>query len=210
MKPYAAERNDNVRGGRCPLPAQQPGYLNLVTGPEVSRLHAELVRGCLPVDLENKLAQLARGTLAEQFIEQNCRTMISLIQASEARLFPEATTAECERLLRVLAYVRKDDDAIPDYLPGGYVDDRQEVRAAVTELGPVLQAFKAWRLRHVVPTVWDSADPGCRPELLAGGAGWPLGAETLARRCHSRGGAMPGRGLLGRPPSAGLLPDFQG
>jgi hypothetical protein len=50
--------------------------------------------------------------------------------------------------------VRKDDDAIADYKPGGFVDDQQEVRAATQQLGPLLTSFKAWRLRHQVPRMW--------------------------------------------------------
>ena len=53
-----------------------------------------------------------------------------------------------------VAYVRKDDDAIPDYRPKGFADDPQEVRVVTTQLSPLLQAFKAWRLRHQVPGMW--------------------------------------------------------
>ncbi len=57
-------------------------------------------------------------------------------------------------MLRVLAYVPKDDDAVPDYKTGGLIDDQQEVRAATVELEALIQAFKAWRLRHQVPAMW--------------------------------------------------------
>jgi hypothetical protein len=60
----------------------------------------------------------------------------------------------CERLLRVLAYVRKDDDSIPDYQPGGFVDDQQEVRKVDNKYHSLLESFKAWRLRHQVPALW--------------------------------------------------------
>jgi hypothetical protein len=59
-------------------------------------------------------------------------------------------------LLRVLAYVRKDDDAIPDNRPDGFVDDQQEIRAMLNEMGGLLQSFKMWRLRHQVPEMWNS------------------------------------------------------
>ena len=61
--------------------------------------------------------------------------------------------AERERLLRVLAYVRKDEDAIPDYTPEGFKDDQREMRAARVELSGMIQAFKAWPLRHQVPGI---------------------------------------------------------
>jgi hypothetical protein len=54
-------------------------------------------------------------------------------------------------------YVRKDDDVVADYKPNGFLDDQQEVRAAVTELGPLLKTFKTWRLQHQVPRMWLKA-----------------------------------------------------
>jgi hypothetical protein len=52
--------------------------------------------------------------------------------------------------------VRKDDDSIPDYQPGGFVDDQQEVRKADNEYHSLLESFKAWRLQHQVPALWWS------------------------------------------------------
>ena len=74
--------------------------------------------------------------------------------ATEDGSFREGSPAERERLLRVLAYVRKDDDAIPDYKPEGFTDDQREIRSATVELSTLIQAFKAWRLRHQVPMLW--------------------------------------------------------
>jgi len=76
--------------------------------------------------------------------------------ATEDGSFREGSPAERERLLRVLAYVRKDDDAIPDYRPEGLTDDQREMRAATVELDGLIQAFKAWRLRHQVPLMWPN------------------------------------------------------
>jgi hypothetical protein len=112
-----------------------PGFLQLVDRREVEDLRHALLAGELPPDFEVKLHRLADEGLGDQVMEHNCRWFWAL-------------------LLRVLAYVRKDDDAIPDFLPGGFWDDQKEVRAAVTELAPLLQAFKAWRLRHAVPARW--------------------------------------------------------
>ena len=74
--------------------------------------------------------------------------------AAQKGSFAEASPADLVRLLKVLAYVRRDEDMIPDYLPGGYTDDLREVRAATTELSDLLGSFKAWRLRHQVPALW--------------------------------------------------------
>ena len=100
---------------------------------------------------------MAEGSLVERYLEQNSRLFFALLVAASEGSFIRATPSDRERLLRVLAYVRKDDDAIPDYLPSGFMDDQQEVRASAMELDPLLQAFKAWRLRHQVPAMWRSA-----------------------------------------------------
>ena len=119
-------------------------------------LKEALRRGDLPVDFRWKLQRLAGGGLNHRFIEQNCRTITALLLAVEEGRFRDVSQAECERLLRLLAYVRKEDDAMPDYLPEGFSDDQHEVRAVTSELGNLLQTFKAWRLRHQVPGMWHN------------------------------------------------------
>jgi hypothetical protein len=132
----------------------RPGLLYLVTAHDVQGLRSALAQGRLPADLETKLARLAGGSLSERYVEQNCRLIVALLLAAQQNSFTQATPADRERLLRVLAYVHKDDDAIPDYKPGGFFDDQQEVRAAAMELKPLLLDFKVWRLRHQVPEMW--------------------------------------------------------
>ena len=134
----------------------RPGLLQWITAQEVEALREALIRGCLPPDFHRKLRGLAGGDLSQLFIEQNCRLFSTLLLATEDGSFREGSRAERERLLRVLAYVRKEQDAIPDYQPGGFKDDQREVRAAIVELGGLLRAFKAWRLRHQVPRMWAS------------------------------------------------------
>jgi hypothetical protein len=129
--------------------------LHLVGPQELSELERSLTRGQLPLDFETKLQGLAAGDLIRSSIDQHCRIFIELLKASYGGHFKEATAAERERLLRVLAYVRKDEDAIADYKPNGFVDDLQEVRAAVREMEPLLCRFKAWRLLHQVPGMWS-------------------------------------------------------
>ena len=131
------------------------GGLHLITAHDVQALRSALAQGRLPADFEAKLAKLAKGSLSDRYVEQNSRLFFSLLLASLEGSFIEATPSDRERLLRVLAYVRKDDDAIPDYRPDGFTDDQQEVRSAATELNPVLLDFKVWRLRHQVPGMWQ-------------------------------------------------------
>lgn len=167
----------------CRQPASRPGHMQLVSTHEMEDLRDELARGNVPPDLEAKLRKLALSELGHRFIEQNCRTMIALLQAASDGSFKEADEQEFERLLRVLAYVRKDDDAIPDYRPDGFADDQQEVRAATTDLSRLLQTFKAWRLRHQVPAMWAprfAAHPV--PEPLRG---WATAGRSLGYRYGS-------------------------
>jgi hypothetical protein len=137
----------------------RPGRLHLTTSHELRDLSEQLARGGLAPDFETKLARLADGDLGQRFIAQNCRLMIALLRAAHDGAFRQAGHAECERMLRVLAYVRKDDDAIPDYRPDGFTDDQQEVRAVVTELNPLLRSFKNWFLLHQVPVLWPHSRP---------------------------------------------------
>jgi hypothetical protein len=121
---------------------------------DLEPLREAVVCGALPHDFLVKLRSLAGGGLSHRFIEQNCRLFAALLVAAEEGAFHDASPAERERLLRVLAYVRKDEDAIPDYRADGFTDDQREILAATVELGHLLQAFKAWRLRHQVPWMW--------------------------------------------------------
>ena len=144
---------DRFRFG-AQTPLVRSGLLHLVTACDVQELISALAKGRLPPDFEAKLTRLGEGSLAHRYVEQYCRLFSTLLLAALESSFTEATPAERERLLRVLAYVRKDDDAIPDYRVDGFVDDQQEVRAAAMELAHLLQAFKVWRLRHQVPGMW--------------------------------------------------------
>ena len=160
-------------------PGCRPGHLHLVSAQEIEELGEHLARGNVPSDLEANLIRLTAGDLGHRFIEQNCRTMIALVEAARSGSFKEAGLAECERLLRVLAYVRKDDDAIPDYRADGFVDDQQEVRYAAAEMGALLKRFKAWRLRNQVPAMWA-------PYLCAQSGQEPPRAQVAAGHAYAR------------------------
>ena len=134
------------------------GGLHLISSHEMQSLRNALTKGALPRDFEAKLQRLANQTLLHRFVEQNCRLFVALLQAAHEGSFCEAAPTECERLLRVLAYVRKDDDVVPDYKPGGFLDDQREVRAAATEFETLLDDFKSWRLRYQVPGMWVRRD----------------------------------------------------
>jgi hypothetical protein len=145
--------------GRIYSPASalvsRPALLQWITPHDLEVLREALSRGVLPADFLGKLNRLTKSDLSEHFIEQNCRLFAAIFAAAEDGSFREGSQGERERLLRVLAYVRKDDDAIPDYKSNGLMDDQQEMRAATIELTGLIQAFKVWRLRHRVPALWS-------------------------------------------------------
>jgi hypothetical protein len=138
-------------------PSAKPSHLYLVTVNDLQDLRAALTRGHVPPDLEAKLGRLANGDLCRRSIEKNCRTIIGLLQANLDGSFRQLSLEERERLLRVLAYVRKDDDAISDFLSDGFVDDQQELRVVTATLSHRLEDFKVWRLRHQVPAMWQGS-----------------------------------------------------
>ena len=140
--------------------APRPIHLHLLTTHDLENLRHELSRGNLPLDLEAKLNRLSQGDLGHRFIEQNCRTMIALLQAAQEGAFTGASVAECERLLQVLAYVRKDDDAIPDYRSDGFLDDQQSLEEKVyQELYEELGLPESAIVRIAAGQVFDQDEP---------------------------------------------------
>ena len=137
-------------------PLYRPGFLHLVTTHDLEALRNELERGETPLDFQAKLRRLSDGDLVHRYVAKHSTDFIALLLAAQEGIFRKIGQAEIERLLQVLAYVRKDEDAIPDYRSDGLIDDPQEVHAAVLELGPLLQSFKAWHLRHQVPAMWTN------------------------------------------------------
>ena len=138
-----------------------PGVLRLVSEHELEDLRASLDHGIIPLDLASKLATLHDDDLVEHSLRRKTRLLLSLLTAMRDGAFRDITPAQHQRLLRVVAYVRKDDDAIPDtQAEGGYDDDLEEVRAAFRDLSELLDHFLKWRLQHQVPELWRR---GARP-----------------------------------------------
>jgi hypothetical protein len=146
--------------------APHSGELHRITEQEWRALELSLDGGHVPADLAAKLARLNRDHLGHRHLERHCRLFLELLEASRERMFPGLSASQRQRLLLALAYVRKDEDAIPDYRPDGFTDDQSEVRAIAQELQPLLQAFKQWRLEHVVPRLWVL--PEAAPRRLNG------------------------------------------
>lgn len=128
--------------------------LSMVSVHELQSLREALDRGLMPLDFQAKLAHLSGNDVTRHIIGQHCRLFVALLLGAQTGMFHPIPAAARERLLRVLAYVRKEDDAIPDYKTNGFADDLKEVRQASLELAPLLQEFKRWRLQHQVPGMW--------------------------------------------------------
>src|SRR5438445_211580 len=110
--------NGQVGAGKT-HPASRPEFLHIVTPGEIENLRHAITRRALPSDFEAKLDRLAGGDLTHRFVERTCRLFAALVLAAQDDRFAAASNADCERLLRVLAYVRKDDDVVADYKPSG-------------------------------------------------------------------------------------------
>lgn len=155
--PSAGGLDGAARGpGRTARETAQGSALHLVTAPELDSLRRALALGGLPADLRRKLATLGPQDLKHEFLRRHGELIAGLLQASAQGNYLRAGPVDLGRLLRALAYLRKDDDAIPDPLPGGYADDYEEMRAVVAGCAPLLNDFKAWRLREAVPKLWLS------------------------------------------------------
>ena len=164
-RPYRLTRCGAAWPTSAVLAPTRPAALRLVTLPEMDALRQALRHGKMPLDLAAKLARLRGEDLRERYLQQNSALFIGLWTAAETGAFVRAQPEEREQLLRMLAYVRKDDDAIPDTWPGGFHDDHDLMRWVCGELRSVLESYKTWHLTHRVPLLWPAA--GAHPVSLA-------------------------------------------
>jgi hypothetical protein len=128
----------------------------MVTEAEMKALCDALHHDRVPTDLRAKLDRLRADDPRDLYLRQQSLLLASLLMSPAARGFCRLRQHDCERLLRMLAYVRKDDDAIPDTWPGGMADDHDLMRLTCTELREALDAFKAWHLSRRVPLLWNA------------------------------------------------------
>jgi hypothetical protein len=154
--------NDPSQAGR--------DLLGLVSAAETAALRASLSIGKVPQDLLDKLNRLHAEDYKEHYLQRQSWVLLALLVAAGDRGFNDISPWDRERLVRMIAYVRKDDDAIPDGWPHGFDDDHDLMRLTCNQLRPVLDAFKSWRLKRQVPRLWEMA-LGCGSAALAGGLG---------------------------------------
>jgi hypothetical protein len=138
----------------------------------------------VPADLRAKLERLRTDNPKEYYLKQQSLLLASLLMSPAAREFCLLRPNVCERLLRMLAHVRKDDDAIPDTWPGGMADDHDLMRLICTELREALDRFKAWHLSRRVPLLWSAREASVAQWPGGGGASQPrdLAGSRQCRR----------------------------
>jgi len=140
--------------------------LEMVTKAEMESLCDSLHQDHVPADLRAKLDRLRTDDPKELYLKQQSLLLASLLMSPAARDFCSLRPNVCQRLLRMLAYVRKDDDAIPDTWPGGMADDHDLMRMTCTEYREALETFKAWHLSRRVPLMWNThATSACRNDV---------------------------------------------
>jgi len=128
----------------------------MVTGAEMSNLCEALHSGQLPPDLRSKINRLRADDLRECYLKQQSLLLASFLMSPGAIEFCRLRPQDCQRLLRMLAYVRKDEDAIPDTWPDGMLDDYELMRMICTEMREILDAYKQWHLSRRVPLLWNA------------------------------------------------------
>jgi hypothetical protein len=147
-------------GGDIAGSTQRPSVaceaFGLITPYEVSSLREVLREGRVPWDLLHKLHRLRSDDYKEHYLQRQSWVLLSLLLAAGEQGFKDISLWDRERLIRMMAYVRKDEDAIPDSMPHGYDDDHDLMRMTCAQLGPVLEAFKAWHLLRQVPKLWQT------------------------------------------------------
>lgn len=140
--------------------------LEMVTEAEIEALCDALHQDQIPADLRAKLDRLRTDDPKEFYLRQQSLLLALLLMSSAALGFCSLRPQVCRRLLRMLAYVRKDADAIPDTWPGGMADDHDLMRLTCTELREALDTFKAWHLAQRVPLLWNAQTASvCRRNL---------------------------------------------
>ena len=142
-----------------------------------------LKRGHLPGDFMDKLEQLQTDQHRDFYLKQQSLLIGRLLLAASAQDYAQVSPRDGERLLRMLAYVRKDDDMIPDSWPGGMTDDHDLMRLTCAEMSEVLRRFKAWHLSRRVPSLWEpsSESAGASAGLTSTGATSPAASSQTSQ-----------------------------
>lgn len=105
-----------------------------ITSPE--KLHALSCRAL------EKLGQLDGSALSE--IWTQIQTMIRLIGAYAKGSYREIPLASIASIVGVIIYFVSPLDAIPDFVPGGFIDDISLVLFALNSVNNDLKAFAIW------------------------------------------------------------------
>jgi hypothetical protein len=116
-----------------------------VTSEEVALIRPTYQNGWLRPEIEAKLEQLDPACPDHRRLRRLVTLSLDLLTAVDERRFdPGPAWLEVEpRLLRALAYFIREDDAIPDHLPGGLEDDMREFRDLEERANLLFTVFEA-------------------------------------------------------------------
>ena len=94
--------------------------------------------------LEHKLERvpLAGGTLSM------IPTMIALIKSYIKKEYTEIPVGSITAIISALLYWLSPIDLIPDFLPGGYIDDAAVIAICLNLVNDDLEEYKNWRDNH--------------------------------------------------------------
>jgi hypothetical protein len=119
-----------------------------VTAREIDLVRPTDENGWLRPQIEAKLARLNPDCPDHRELRRLATLSLDLLTAvSEKRFDPGTGWGELEpRLLRALAYLVREGDAIPDHLPGGFDDDMREFQALAMRADTVFTVFQGLQL----------------------------------------------------------------
>jgi hypothetical protein len=116
---------------------------------EVALIKPTHRNGWLRPQIEAKLSRLHPECPDHRELRRLVNLSIDLLEAVDEDRFdpgPDWPAVEA-RLLRALAYLLSEDDAIPDHLPDGFDDDMREFQSLANHAGALLAAFESRQLK---------------------------------------------------------------
>jgi hypothetical protein len=130
--------------------------IRTVSAREIDLLKPTHENGWLRPQIEAKLARLHPTCPDHQELRRLVTLAFELLTAvAEGRFHPGPSWPEIEpRLLRALAYLVREGDAIPDHLPEGFDDDMREFRSLAERATDLFGAFEGFALveKHRQPS----------------------------------------------------------
>lgn len=94
-----------------------------------------------------KLNKIKNGPISK-FIE-DIKLMLDLVKCYTKGTYREVPFGSIIAIVGAIIYFVSPIDLIPDFLPGGYIDDGMVIALALKQVGADLEAFKEWRVSNI-------------------------------------------------------------